>query len=169
MNPLLSKIKSQKKDRLKFSKKAGKLLPIGYVNVLNNKTTILAWRLFKSDRRLHLGFVVYRFKKDFGFTDLEIANFTGIPVAEVNAMLNKAMPIIKSGILRQMVKFDYNYDEELHVWRSLRAHGRPQGYYIIKDYPAWYEESTFHKKWEKKPDFQFGSESEKELFNEKTT
>jgi len=50
-----------------------------YLRIPTNKMTIVAARLFRKNPPLHLAFICYRLKMDFGFTVSEICNFTGIP------------------------------------------------------------------------------------------
>ena len=159
MHQLLQKMKD---NRLELRAKGG-YKEIGYVRILTNKMTIVAWKFFKGDRRMHFAIILYRFKKDFGFTELEIANFTGMPLKEVNTLLQIAIKFMRSDVLKIIAKSDFEWDEELHAWRSLKAFGKRQGYYEVKDRPAWYTESRKGKRWSTKPDFQFGGETEKEL------
>lgn len=147
MLPILQKIKEDQKKKIVFSR------------VLTNRMTITAWRLFKHDHKLHLGFIVYRLKRDFGFTEYEVANFTGIPVSDIHNLLKTVRKLINTGIIKIISESDYNYDERLHAWRSLpRGHdSRPQGYYTIKNKIPWYQETERYKKeWTKEPDFQLG-------------
>ena len=151
------------KDNRQELRDKGGYKEIGYIRILSNKMTIVAWKLFKGDRRMHFALILYRFKRDFGFTELEIANFTGMPVEDVHSLLKIALKFMKSDILKIIANTDFEWDEELHAWRSLKAHGKRQGYYEIKDRPSWYTESRKGKRWRTKPDFQFGGETEKEL------
>ena len=156
MLPILQRLKEDQKKKVVFSR------------VLTNRMTITAWRLFKSDSNLHLGFIIYRLKRDFGFTEYEVANFTGIPVSNINNLLKPVRKLIDSDVIRNIAKYDYQYDEQLHTWRSLpRGHDlRPQGYYTIKDKLAWFQNTEKYKKrWDKESDIKLGEESEKEWNN----
>lgn len=147
MLPILEKLKEEQKKRVVFSR------------VLTNRMTITAWRLFKSDRNLHLGFIIYRLRRDFGFTEYEAANFTGIPVKDIHNLLKTVRKLMNTGVIKSIAESDYTYDEQLHVWRSLpRGHDlRPQGYYTITDRLAWYQRTEKYKeKWTREPDFQLG-------------
>lgn len=147
MLPILEKLKAEQKKKVVFSR------------VLTNRMTITAWRLYSRDRVLHLGFIVYRLKRDFGFTEYEAANLTGIPVKDIHNMLKTVRKLINSGILKEIAGYDYDYNEEIHAWRSLpRGHDkREQGYYTISENLAWYQQTEkYKKKWAKEPDFQLG-------------
>ena len=109
------------KDKRQELRDKGGYKEIGYVRILTNKMTIVAWKLFKSDRRMHFAMILYRFKRDFGFTELEIANFTGMPVKEVNSLLQIALKFMRSDVLKIIAKTDFEWDEELHAWRYISA------------------------------------------------
>lgn len=152
MLPIMMKLKEDNKN------KVGSKKPIIYSRILTNRMTIVAWKLFKKDRKLHYAFLLYRLKRDFGFTNWELANFTGMPMDHVNNHLRVIKPIIKSGILKILAKMDD--ENELREWKEVKHNGKEQGYYIVKEYPAWYEKP---KRITEKPYFQLGSETEKEL------
>ena len=127
--------------------------------ILTNKMTIIGWRLYGKDRALHFAFVLYRLKKDLGFTEFELANFTGMPVDHVNKFMKRMRPILESNILNEMAKVQWEEDE--HAWRSIPAFGLPQGYYIVKD-QSWYDRGLKPMKVKGEPAIRLGRESEKE-------
>lgn len=154
MNPILENLKEKN-----LKKKV-------YQRVVSNNMSIVAHKLFKSDRTLHLAFITYRLRRDFGFTDLEVANLTGIPMNIIEKMRVKLKPILESKVLDILAKMDY--EEELHEWNMLGdGHGGKQGYYVIKDYPAWYDDKRYNEKYKEKL-IKLGTESEKE-YEEKRT
>lgn len=142
----LAKIKEDYKKKPIFSR------------VLTNRMTIIGWRLFKSSHRLHLALIIYRLKRDFGFTEWEIANFTGIPVRDIHNFMRKFKPLLDTEVLKVMAELEYTYQDKINAWMSLpRGHdSRPQGYYIIKDYPAWYENTKKYKRWVEEPGIKLG-------------
>lgn len=122
--------------------------------------TIVGWRLFQSDRVLHFGFVLYRLKRDFGFTDWEIANFTGIPKRDIHNFMRRIKPLMDAEILKSLSKM--HWIEEEDGWRSIPdGHGRKwQGYFIKKEL-AWYNKNKY-RKLNKEPHEQLGTDLEKE-------
>lgn len=148
MNPILEKMRDKN-----LKKKV-------YQRIVTNNMTIVAHRLFKGDRTLHLAFIIYRLRRDFGFTDFEVANFTGIPVGVINKMRQKLRPILESKVLQTLSKMDY--DEDLNEWMMKNdGHGAPQGYYIVKERKPWYHDERYEEKY-KEPLIKLGLESEKE-------
>lgn len=123
-----------------------------YSRTLSNRMTIVAWKLFNHNRRLHFAFIVYRLRRDFGFTYWEIANFTGLPTATLRQWVHRMMPLLKSQIIQTLVSMDY--DEEEDNWEHANAEKD-------KKYPAWYDVDKYKEKY-KEPDFKLGGESEKE-------
>ncbi len=132
-----------------------------YSRVLTNRMTIVGHKLFKSDQHLHLAFMIYRLRRDFGFTAWEIANLTGIPTRQVYKFYERLKPILKSEILKTLARMDYEQDSQ--AWYSIPSpNGTAQGYYKIKDYPAWYSNASKNKKWSNIPKLQIGYETEKD-------
>lgn len=153
MNPILANLKERN-----LKKKV-------YQKIVTNNMSIVAHRLFKEDRTLHLAFIVYRLRRDFGFTDFEVANLTGIPMGILNKMRQKLRPILQTKVLDVLAKMDYN--EELNEWNNKNdGHGCPQGYYTVKTHKAWYDDKRFNEKY-KEPLIKLGTESEKEYEEKK--
>ena len=123
--------------------------------------TLVGWKLFKDDRRVHFGFVLLRLRKDFHFTDYEISNITGIPMDYLNNFIRVVFPIVDSYILKNLSKL--NEEEMLKEWDELpNGHGGRQGFYVVKEKKEWYDIKNEEKgKW-KEPFFKLGGESEKE-------
>ncbi len=132
-----------------------------YSRVLTNQMTIVGWKLFKSDRTLHLAFMVYRLRRDFGFTAWEIANLTGIPTKQVYKLWEKLKPLLNSEILK--ILGDMDYKGELQAWDEIPFRpGKPQGLHVVRDYPAWYLQTKRYKRWSKKAILGLGNVSEKD-------
>ena len=147
MIPILATIKGIKMKRKDYSR------------VLSNKMTIVAWELYKTDRRLHLAFIIHRLRFDFGFNQFEIANFTGMPIQDINELERRTKKILDSEVLKILANL--KEDDKLKSWYELPdGHGKIQGYRPIIDYPAWYLEKQ-EKKY-KEPFFKLGSETEKD-------
>jgi hypothetical protein len=110
--------------------------------------------------------MLYRMRAEFGFSDYEIANFTGIPTKTINKMMAQTRAILDSDILKILRGIDSR--QELHEWRELPdGHGEKQGYYIVKDYPAWYQEALEDRRiplndYRDKPDITIGDKLEAE-------
>lgn len=144
--------------------------PFVYTRIVDNRMTIVGHRLFKHSRNLHLALIVHRLRRDFGFTWYEVANFTGIPIRDLSNLYRRLKPLLDDEILKTLVRIDYF--GELNTWRSIPAHGRPQGYYEEgKDRPAWYKERKRKKDWNKEPLFKLGTKTETEYLGmlEKTS
>ncbi len=153
MLPILEKIKE------------GKLIKKTYSRVLTNKMTLIAWQLYKTNARLHFAFFLYRLRKDFGFTEWEIANLTGVPVLHQNVLFSKVKKILDGEILKTLA--NNKVEEELEKFRMLgEKGGLPQGYMPVRDDDnAWYLEET-RKRYGSEKYFKLGMESQKE-FEEK--
>ncbi len=144
MNKELAKLKEENKRKKIYSR------------VLTNSMTIVGHKLFKSDRQLHLAFMIYRLRRDFGFTAWEIANLTGIPTRTIYKFYELLKPILNSEILKTLSNMDY--EKDMDAWYTLPSpNGNAQGYYRIKDYPAWYAKS---KKWSTAPSLKIGEDTE---------
>ncbi len=132
MKLLLKTYKEEQKKKVNFSR------------VLTNRATIIGWRMFQKDRTIHMGFILYRLKRDFGFTDWEIANFTGIPKRDIHNFMRRIKPILDSEVLQQLATMDWIEEEK--GWRSIPdGHGRAwQGYYVPK-HIAWYDKGKYRK------------------------
>jgi len=64
-----------------------------------------------------MAFIIVRLKKEFGFTDWEIANFTGIPMRTIRAYRNLVKNVLESEILKILVQM--NFDKEESDWRNI--------------------------------------------------
>jgi hypothetical protein len=154
MNPILENLKEKN-----LKKKV-------YQRVVSNNMSVVAHKLFKSDKVLHLAFITYRLRRDFGFTDVEVANLTGIPMNTIEKMRTVLKPILESKVLDVLAKMDYQ--EELLKWDMLGdGHGNKQGYYVIKDHKPWYDDKRYSEKY-KEPLIKLGMESEKEYEKKRT-
>lgn len=108
---------------------------------------------------MHLAIICYRLKRDFGFTDYEIANFTGIPTKNFVHWWERVKKLINSKILQTLWHMDFN--EELHAWEEIPSgHGGGQGFYVMKDIPEWYLDKNKKKYGEAV--VQLGQDSENE-------
>jgi len=148
MKPILEKLKEENKKKIIYSR------------IVTNRMTIVAWRLWKQDHKVHLGFLCYRLRRDFGFTWWEVANFTGIPVAELKQMYHKIKPLLDSSVLKILAEMDE--EGALKEWRELSMGDRQQGLYVIHDYPAWYLRTKRAKRYSTEPEIKLGTESEKD-------
>ena len=148
MIPILEKLHEENKKKIIYSR------------IVTNRMTIVAWKLWKQDRKVHLGFICYRLRRDFGFTWWEIANFTGIPVYELKVMYEKIKPLLDSNVLRILAELDE--EGALKEWREVSMGSREQGLFVVHDYPAWYSRTDRAKRFSTKPDIQLGTESEKD-------
>lgn len=149
MNKLLATIQDQNKKKIIYSR------------VVTNKMTAVAWKLFRTDRSLHFGLILYRLRRDFGFTWWELANFTGIPEAHLHQFYKIVKPYLEAHIFKTLARMDEQ--GELDRWRDLPAgNGKSQGYYIPRDAPAWFQYRKRAGRWQRPPDIQLGMESEKE-------
>ena len=130
--------------------------------MLTNRMTIVAWKLFRTSKMKHLGFILYRLRRDFGFTDWEIANLTGIPMTNVSNYLASIKPVLDLEVLDILARMDEK--GEIEAWKNIPDNSNfPQGYVMGKEQPAWYEEdkaSYGRKRLHKEPYFKLGSETE---------
>lgn len=117
------------------------------------------WRLFRSNRTLHMGFILYRLKRDFGFTDWDCANLTGIPAKKVGHFLEAIHAIMRSNVLKELAKMDFEEEEQGWRARPYRGGYQAQGYFIPKT-DEWYAK---HKTKRQLPAFSLGAESEAEM------
>lgn len=98
----------------------------------------IGYRLFKGNRVVHFAFILYRLKRDFGFTDFEIANFTGIPMSTIQGEMALVKPFLETEVLKMLVKLDKK--ELLHEWREMSdGKGGMQGYYVVKEEEPWHK------------------------------
>lgn len=143
-----------------------------FSRTLTNRMTIVAYKLFKQDRQMHLGFILYRLRKDFGFTMWEVANLTGVPVRTIKYFMDLIDPTLESGVLKELKKMDYDKEEEdwLQV-TNMNGQGG-QGYVFNPKEIPWFVQKKRDEKWGIAPEIQLGGESEKEYdkkVNEKQT
>lgn len=132
-----------------------------YSRILTNRMTIVGYRLFKHSHKIHLAFIVYRLKRDFGFTWWEVANFTGIPEKKLIEFYLEIKPLLDTEILKYLA----NLDEEgaLEEWRNIPdTRNGKQGKYIVRETKAWFDDMPRTKSRQKEPEFRFGGESEKD-------
>lgn len=135
-----------------------------FSKTLTNKMTIVMWRLFRSSRTLHFGFMLFRLEQDFGMTEWDVANFTGIPARQVGKFVEATKEIMKSSVLRELAAMDFV--EEENGWRALpfrygKRNGSQQGYFIPKT-PEWYAKRRITIRTHK-PAFSLGTESNQEI------
>lgn len=146
MNPMLEKIKQVHKKE------------ISYRRILTTRMTIAGHKLFKANRTIHYAFILYRLKRDFGFTKLEIANFTGVTPRNIEMFFTALNPIMESELLKSLVRM--NYDKEREEWleqpRGKAGDKRPMGYWYME------EGKKIREKWAREPYFKLGLESETE-------
>jgi len=130
MHLILRKVKEENKQKLV------------YARVLNNQMMIVAWKLFKKDRVLHTGFMLWKLHREFGFTAWEIANFTGIPTKTVYKYWEKIKPFLNTDILKYYAKMD----KEGKLLPKQDSYLKLSGdYHLYDDFPSWYE---FNKNYE---------------------
>lgn len=132
---------------------------------------------------MHYAIIVYRLRRDFGFTIPEVANFTGIEPRNVEVLHSFMVKVLASGLIKEFKKL--KLDEEMMAWETKKYMGDGgkslQGYYLVKDDPNWWEvtdekqqkviknRQQFKEKRQKKyaeSDVILGQESEKDIFNE---
>ena len=103
--------------------------------VLTNRMTIVGYRLFKHSHTLHLGFIIMRLRKDFGFTLYEVANFTGIPYKTLENYSGRIRKLLESEALKILARMDYN--EEKEIWFRRKRHS------ISKN--TWFNAKRLHR------------------------
>lgn len=129
--------------------------------VLTNRMTIVAYRLFKYQPDLHLAFICYRLKIDFGFTFAEICNFTGIPPHTLKSYIHTVARILKSEVLKSLS--DEGMEQAIDEWERTKIdEDSTIAYYRDKvgDDDSWFSRmiSDRNIKWK---DLEYlGSESE---------
>ncbi len=135
-----------------------------YMRIPANRMTIVAHKLYKSDKVLHFMFLLYRLKKDFGYKLYELANTTGIPPHELEPFYRKRIRTLNREVRNILTSMDY--DKEVHAWYLIpdgKHKGLGQGYrYASKYLPEWLKKMKRHQYWSAKPDIIVGQESEKE-------
>lgn len=121
-------------------------------------------KLYKSNKILHLTFLIYRLKRDFGYTLIELANLTGIPPYELEYFYRKYKKTLFDEVRKIISSMDF--DKELEAWYLIpdgKHKGLGQGYrHSSKNLPEWLKKMNRHKNWSTKPEFVFGFGGEKE-------
>lgn len=113
-----------------------------YAKILNNQMMIVAWKLFKKDRILHTGFMLWKLHREFGFTAWEIANFTGIPTKTIYKYWESIKPFLNTDTLKYYAKLDKEGRllPKQDSYLQLLA-----GKHLYNDFPGWYEFNKNHE------------------------
>lgn len=123
-------------------------------------------------------------KRDLGFTDSEVANFTGITPRNVEILTDYAKKILTSGLIKEFNKL--KLDEYALDFATLGTNSNSRtntvGYHIVKEDKNWWEvedekerkriknradyADQRKKKYGVPPTVRFDEYLEKELFND---
>jgi len=124
MDPMLEHLRDDNKKRKTYSR------------ILTNKMTIVAYKLFCDNPKMHIAFILYRLEKDFGFTQWEVANFTGIPMRYIARWVRNVKRVLDLEVLKVLSRMDF--EKEMAAWDNIKdekEHG-PQGYQ--RDKSPWF-------------------------------
>lgn len=153
----LLKIKDANKNKNKpYHKKV-------YQRILTNRMTIAGYMIFNHSKTIHLALILYRLRRDFGFTAWEIANLTGVPVGTLYNYYRKAKVILESEVLKY---WDVDYDEQLKKWLLIPDKGgKPQGYYeeLVDENPWFMNDKRWSDKDYKESNVTLGREGGEQL------
>lgn len=142
-----------------------------YRRILNNEMTVVGYKLFKYDRSIHYGFLLYRLVVDFGFTLSEVANFTGIPPTTVRRYIGTIKKLLLSEVLKILTTSDM--EKEIEQFDMFKLGQLPHGYMDVKKWEefqeevpdekdrSWFSYHLVHKrklKWSKRQ-YVFGNDS----------
>ena len=95
--------------------------PKTYRRILTNKMTIVMYKLFHGDKYLHLAMMLYRLKVDFGFTNIEISNFSGVNPRTVQQYCRRVSKLLESQVKR--VYSHANFQKEIEECENRRGIG----------------------------------------------
>ncbi len=139
--------------------------PKTYRRILTNKMTIVMYKLFHGDKYLHLAMMLYRLKVDFGFTNIEISNFSGVNPRTVQQYCRRVSKLLESQVMR--VYSHANFQKEIEEWENRRGiGGSKQGFYSEDEIERWEKKrANKERKFGGKPAFSAGSKTE-HLFDE---
>lgn len=127
---------------------------------------------------------MYRLKRDLGFTDSEVANFTGITPRNVEMLTDYAKKILTSGLIKEFNRLKLDEYALDFAMNRPRSNGRTNtiSYQLIREDKNWWEvedakerkliknRSDYAEQRKKKygvpPTVRFDEYLEKELFND---